>query len=256
MKNNLTSDEYEKLYNYLIKSPNYDAEELDHQDIKSLIYRLYKNMYGIEMKDNYMIYNSEGNYINKKAYFNQSKMEEICCSYSIKEAEELGFIKSSTFYRYEKEISESEFEYFLNKLVNNNDSSLENVYINFEIISKEYILNGKRQFINKMTKNKNEIVFYLSEGGTLSLDVKEAVELEYIKNVKYYYTYDTNDFNNETIKDMKKTDYCYQKYYSAFTSNELLNNKYILHIPTIQDRFPNQSIRKNNVDNVEKTSKL
>lgn len=240
LKKNLSDEEYLELISELSLSPFYD--EPNHERIKALIEILYKNIYGIDMKDNSDIYNFYGNYIEKFAYFDQNNDFSIVGKYSFDEAEKIGLIKKGEIYRYEKEISADEYYNFYE---NGEDKNrFEGCCVKFEKTNKSYNYNGKNIHFQGFVYSDNKIDFSTGEGIGVSMSIKEALENGYIKDTKFYYTYNTIDPLNDKVKGMTKTEFHWSGIYPTVDNCDIdFDSKVITwRIPTIKERFKDQVI--------------
>lgn len=240
LKENLSDEEYLEFISELSLSPFYD--EPNNERIKSLIAILYKNIYGIDMKDNRDIYDFTGNYIEKFAYFDQNNNFSIAGKYSFDEAEKIGLIKKGDIYRYEKEISADEYYNFYE---NDEDKNhFEGCYVKFEKTNKSYNYNGKNIRFQGFVYSDNKIDFSTGEGIGVSMSIKEALENGYIKDAKFYYTYNTIDPLDDKVKDMTKTEFYWSGIYPTVDNYDIDfdSERITWFIPTIKERFQTQVI--------------
>ena len=243
---NLSENEYNTLYEYFKISPADIKDEQIHIEIRALINKCYKNMYGIDMKDDYSIYSHDKYYIHKTAYFNEDKMKTQTISTPIYRVCDAGVIDYKKGYWYQKEVSKEEYYKILNDKTL--DINKESFTIDYKIVTdKKFNIDDTDVLIQGAICYKDNIILQTTNG-EYNISTADAIKLGYVTDVSYYYLYKTTDPNDLKIKDMKKSVELYEVIEAGETKTYTRSQLYKINVKSIKEKFPDQHIKKGGVE--------
>lgn len=175
LKNNLETEDYEKMMLYMSYSVN-DKQDCT-KELQKLIEKLYKNIYGTEMKDTLSGYDflaNQENYISVKdnrCYLNEKSKEtkrevsfEIDSKFYDMSTKNMDIISTENVDYYRTEITEEKY----NQLISNN---------NYEVKME---CSSEVQKIDYSNNNKGNVIISIN-GDSVSLNMQSAIENGYVK---------------------------------------------------------------------------
>lgn len=261
----LTKEDAKSLIDELNISPAYGKH--NNAKIKELIEKMYKNMYGIDIKDDPYIYNKLGKYIDKRYYLYQNKDYQDIEGYSYEDARKLEIVKAKKLYLFEKELTRKEFYNMKNKFGGfYGDYSQKE---EFSLLSIEFKQGSstiyKGNNITNCSKEERDHVKIRYENGDYEIiSIEEALTKKIIKNVHYMYYYYTTHPNDKKLADMTNDGTYYhidviknETYSNIRDNHDLMWDEFYFkkgidvykNIPSIKDRFPDQIISNINSKN-------
>lgn len=192
------------------------------QEIEKLLETLYKNKFGIEMRDNAFIQAILADYDYNRVYFSDSLKENnpsyFVNSLSLQEAYERGL---ANFYRRISFSDSNEFTNFEHPQIVKKDAY---VFSKEMSIVKDSVEFDGTNFIGQVTLTKDFVTAF-------EMDVKEAIELGYVKP-HYAITYEVTP--EEFLANRKDYDYNFEYNWHTEDGWEFNTNKMLI-VPTAQN---------------------
>lgn len=195
----------------LMISPNDD--KVDHDSITNIISKMYKNMYGIDIKDDHTIFDYDGQLIEHKRYFNTRMQkkdgvhnyseQDLALWYSEKDAIKYNLVTKSKLYRFYKKLSYSEFT----RYVKNNNEINKQVKVKYNYDRARIVeYKGKKVIFDDADAILLGNHVYAKDAITLDsyvMTYQEAEQIGLIDNIEYQYIVDVEDRNAAEVKDME-----------------------------------------------------
>ena len=236
LRDNLSESDYNSLINELKLSP-FDGNP-DHELITNLIHKLYKNMYNQDIMDNHDIYAFNGTYIDKTYFKNQSQGMDIIITDETAKAIDLEIAEFADLYEYKKEINKEEFYKYLNQwhsihyYKDNNDDSYDLILAKEGVDVSSYYDKESNKIIVRENTDFKEYDFSKEGVDELARDYKLLYCVRTVNK-----EFDCRDMEGRKIASIlisKNSDYICQ------------GADIIYHVKSMEERFPNQSVNKEN----------